>query len=46
MKREIKKVKKLLKSGYIPFMDGEKIRFLVKGTKEYKPKYELLIIGG
>lgn len=47
MKREIKKVTKLVnEKGYIPFMNGNKILFVVNKItgKEYKPKYELVIL--
>lgn len=48
MKREIKKVKKLInKKGYIPVLSGNDILFIFnKETgKEYRPKYNLMLGG-
>ena len=46
IKKEIKKVSKLInEKGYIPFMDGSRIRFIMKDEKIYYPVNNLMIKG-
>ena len=40
-KIELKKVKKLVKEGYIPIANGSELLYVVKGNKEYKPKVRM-----
>ena len=40
-KIELKKVKKLVKEGYIPIANGLELLYVVKGNKEYKPKVRM-----
>lgn len=42
-KLELKKVKKLVKEGYIPIANGSELLYVVKGNKEYKPKVRMEI---
>lgn len=46
-KLELKKVKKLVKEGYIPVLSGNEIVFIYNKItgKEYTPKYSLMIGG-
>ena len=46
-KMELKKVKKLLRKGYIPVTSGKELLFVINKItgKEYTPKYSLMIGG-
>lgn len=40
-KLELRKVKKLVRNGYVPITTGEELLYVVKGNKEYKPKVNM-----
>ena len=40
-KLELRKVKKLVRNGYIPVISGNELLYVVKGNKQYKPKVDM-----
>ena len=40
-KIELRKVKKLVRKGYIPITTGNELLYVVKGNKQYKPKVNM-----
>ena len=41
---ELKRVRKLIRKGYIPVTTGTELLYVVKGNKSYVPKVEMEVL--